>query len=379
MVRDDADWRKSRRSRRSQGRIFGNRRDHFRAFNHRRQTSSTREIPARSLNAAQPNATLPMPSDAEPSSDALQYLNSTTMDLFAFPVEIRLNIYSQLLVHPAPINLEKREYPLPARLWLGGSIDLWPVILRTSKQVYDEAVSLLYSNNYFHFPEEDKATTGYPTGTTLAFFLGQIGLRARLLRHICITLPKRSTILGTQLHEDYLTDLDHVRDACVNITTLKLSLPFTSGFPIPTSLLDLIDTRLKALPLLHNVIVNVRWYGGESVEVSDDEARDLGGVDGWSHPEGCLAAKLRERGWMVEITKVPPVKEVWTDPDGRLEFDNEDDYNDYMDNVWSRLEWEREQEEESEYYHQRQLAGYDMGYADDGGPAWYATSPPLPT
>ncbi|KAH8744600.1 hypothetical protein F5883DRAFT_589182, partial [Diaporthe sp. PMI_573] len=205
--------------------------------------------------------------------------NSTTMDLFAFPVEVRLKIYSQLLVHSKLIHLKKREYPLPARLWLGERIDLCPALLRTSKQVYDEAVSLLYSNNCFHFPEEDKATTGYATGTTLAFFLGQIGLLARLLRHVCVTLPNRSTLLGTQLHEDHVKDLDLIRDACVGITTLELSLPFTSGFPVSMASLDLIDTRLKALRPLQNVIVNVRWYGGESVEASDDEAGDLSGVD----------------------------------------------------------------------------------------------------
>ena len=299
------------------------------------------------------------------------------MDLFAFPVEVRLAIYSQLLVHPAPINLEKRDYPLPARLWLRESIDLCPALLRTSKQIYYEAVSLLYSDNCFHFHEEDEEAIGYETGTTLAFFLGQIGLPARFLRYVCVTLPNLSTFLGTQLHEDHVKDLDLIRDACVGITTLKLSFSFTSGFPVSTATLDLIDTRLKAIPPLQNVIANVRWYGGESVEASDDEVGDLGGVNDWNHPEGRLAAKLRERGWTVQITKVPPVKKVWTDPDGRFEFDNEDNYHEYMDNVWSQLEWEREQGEEAQYYYQRQLEGYDRGYADDGGPSWYATSPLL--
>ncbi|SPJ78060.1 uncharacterized protein FTOL_06449 [Fusarium torulosum] len=299
------------------------------------------------------------------------------MNLFTFPVEIRLKIYSQLLVHPALIKLEKREYFSPARLRLRleESIDLFPALLRISKQVHDEAVPLLYSDNCFHFPEEDEVTTGYATGTTLALFLGQIGLLARLIRHVCITIPNRSTLWDTQLDEDHLKDLDLVRDACANITTLEFSLPFTSGFPVSTTSLNLIDMRLKALPLLQDVIVNVRWYSGDSMEASDDESGDPGGVDDWNHPEGCLTAKLRERRWTVHITKVPPVKEVWTDPDDRIEFDNEDDYHDYMNNVWSRHELEREQEEEAEYYYQRQLAGYDMGYADDGGPPWYATSP----
>ncbi|KPA35180.1 hypothetical protein FLAG1_12149, partial [Fusarium langsethiae] len=280
------------------------------------------------------------------------------MDFFAFPAEIRLKIYSQLLVHPAPINFEKREYPSPAQLWLEESIDLCPALLRISKQVYDEAVPLLYSDNCFQFPEEEKVMIGYATGTTLALFLGKIGLLAKFIHHVCITLPNRSTLLDTQLDEDYLNDLNLIRDACVSITTLEFSLPFTSGLPVSTTSLDLIDMRLKALPLLQDVIVNVRWYGGESVEGSDDESEDLGSVDDWSHPDGRLTATLREHGWTVQITKVPPVKEVWTDPDDRIEFDNEDDYHDYMSNVWSRREREREQEEETEYYYQKQLAGY---------------------
>ncbi|RKK77230.1 hypothetical protein BFJ68_g16715 [Fusarium oxysporum] len=227
------------------------------------------------------------------------------MDLFAFPAEVRLKIYSQLLVHPALINLEKREYPSPARLRLEESIDLCPALLRICKQVYDEAVPLLYSDNCFHFPEEDEAKTGYATGTTLALFLGQIGLLAKLVHHVCITLPNRSTLLDTQLDEDYLKDLDLIRDACVNITTLELSLPFTSGFPVSTTSLDLIDMRLKALPLLQDVIVNVRWYGKESVEASDDESEDLGGVDDWNHPDGCLTANCASADGRSKSPKSP--------------------------------------------------------------------------
>ena len=46
---------------------------------------------------------------------------------------------------------------------------------------------------------------------------------------------------------------------------------------------------------------------------------------------------------------------------------NEGDYHGYVDNVWSRREWEREQEEEAAHCYQRRLAGCDMGHAGDGG------------
>ncbi|KAK0639464.1 hypothetical protein B0T16DRAFT_244710 [Cercophora newfieldiana] len=281
------------------------------------------------------------------------------MDLFGLPVEIRLVIYSELLVCPAPLILTTSNYPSPEHLWVEGTIDLYPAILRTNKQIYNEAVSLLYSDNCFQFPKEDKETIGFATGTTLTLFLAKIGPRASLLRHVCVSISNYSTSLGSaQLHEGQVKDLDLLRDACIGVTTLKLSLSFTSGFPVSTATLDMIDTRLKAIPSLQSVIVNVEWHVGDSVGASDDEEEDLGGVDDWDHPGGSLAAKLRERGWTVQITKIHP---GWSD--------YEDEINDFLDDTWSRRGWDSEQEDDDHYYRQRQLEAYGMDFADDGGPS----------
>jgi len=83
----------------------------------------------------------------------LHYTHSylTTMDLFAFPIEIRLKIHSELLVHHGPINFPATfGSDLSFRLCPEG-IDLCPTLLCTSQQAYGEATLLLYSDNYFHF------------------------------------------------------------------------------------------------------------------------------------------------------------------------------------------------------------------------------------
>jgi len=71
------------------------------------------------------------------------------MNLFAFPVEMRLKIYSELLVHRRPINFSVPfGGDLSSRL-CPERVDLCPTLLRAGKQVYGEAISLLYSNNCF--------------------------------------------------------------------------------------------------------------------------------------------------------------------------------------------------------------------------------------
>jgi len=330
-------------------------------------------------------------SGAEPLQLRRTYFNPTMMVPFAFPVEVRLEIYSHLLVHPRPINLENWGYPLPGWRWrVGATPDLCPAFLRTSKQVYNEAVAVLYSHNCFRSLEILEAKPGYPTSTNLTFFLRQIGHLAILLRQVRIEFLNRSAFLGTQLyedhvHEDYVRVLDLVRGGCVGITTLELSLPFTSGFPVSAASLDLIDTRLKALPALQRVIVDVRWYGGELEEASngearDDEAGDLGGVDHWDHPDGCLAAMLRERGWTVQITKFPPATEFWTDPHDMIKSDNGDDYSDYVKHCMKAVsDISRSRGRDPNIGIRGDQQGtYDMSYANDGGPPWYTTRPLLP-
>jgi hypothetical protein len=57
--------------------------------------------------------------------------------------------------------------------------------------------------------------------------------------------------------------------------------------------------------------------------------------------------KICDRGWTVELTKLP--KKVWISIDDRVEFDNEDDCDAYNEE-WHRRELQREQEQEDEWW-----------------------------
>lgn len=97
----------------------------------------------------------------------------------------------------------------------------------------------------------------------------------------------------------------------------------------------MLDTCFKAIPSLKTIIVNFQAYAAE--DVSD------------------YRIKMRDRGWTVEITKLP--KKVWISDDDRVEFRNEEDCNAY--NVEMLLfDLQREEEEEGkrwteEYYRRR--------------------------
>lgn len=303
------------------------------------------------------------------------------MDLFAFPIEIRLKIYSHLLTHDGPITLLATFCDdMSSRLCPEG-IDFCPSLLCASKQVYSEAISLLYANNCFRFSDMDSAPTRYHM--TIAAVLRQVGAQASLLRHVCIGFPT------VPLAEDYKHDpkllehglysLDLLRDACPSITTLELSLPseraeFVLHSSIFTELLDLIRTRLEAFQLLREVKVGLELLGQSPDERTIDGAEDAENGekkescdDQWKSHRDSLW-QLRSRGWAVNIAEMSPVKEVWVSPDDMIEFDNEDDYDEYMIE-WYGREQEREDDELADYYRQRQLESYRMGYADDGGPA----------
>jgi hypothetical protein len=291
-----------------------------------------------------------------------------TMDLFTFPIEIRLKIYSELLVHHGPIDFSVPFWGnLSSRLCPKGT-GIYPTLLRASKQVYGEAISLLYSDNCFRLTDPDAASTRRPTA--IPAFVRQIGAQARLLRHVCIDFP--TVRLTEDPEHDYEPQeenfdiLDLIRETCPGITTLELLLPSERAdfvlrdLSVFTELLDLLQTRLEAFQSLQEVRVDVKLLGWDSDEQSDDVADDSEDVEledprdnRWKTRRDSLR-ELCSRGWAVDIIKIPLEKEIWTSPDDSFEFDNEDDYNNYM-SAWNRLKQVREYEEWEEYYRQKQI------------------------
>lgn len=90
---------------------------------------------------------------------------TTTMNFLQLPQELRLLTYSELLVQPDPIifieyftisdpdiifeEYEAPDFPLPLRSSGDG---LCPALLQVNKQIYNEAIPVLYSENTLQFP-----------------------------------------------------------------------------------------------------------------------------------------------------------------------------------------------------------------------------------
>ncbi|KAH9204284.1 hypothetical protein DL95DRAFT_418370 [Leptodontidium sp. 2 PMI_412] len=191
----------------------------------------------------------------------LYHLVTMTMNFFGLPKEIRLQLYSELLVLPEPIVFVAAYGPPSPPLFRSNRNGLCPALL------------------------QDRAT----------------------------------------FHEAHIKNLELIRDTCTSITTLELSVPpdrandVFDDLPIAAETLDLLDTRLKAIPSLKETVVNFQIYSDE--DLSDDRMK-----------------KIRDRGWTVEVTKLP--KKVWISIDDQVEFDNEEDCEAYNEE-WHRRECQR--------------------------------------
>jgi hypothetical protein len=147
------------------------------------------------------------------------------MSLLGLPRELRLQIFSELLVIPEVILLGNDiMYPT---FEIGPKKLLWPAVLRVNKMVYSEARALLYSDNRFQFLDvylsyfSMPAATSYHThGPDLAPFLKRIGSQASQILHICIPFP----LLGDNDSKDavHVQILTLIRDACTSLRTLEL-------------------------------------------------------------------------------------------------------------------------------------------------------------
>ncbi|MCJ1421456.1 hypothetical protein MMC32_007820 [Xylographa parallela] len=252
------------------------------------------------------------------------------MSFSSIATEIRLKIFSELLVLSEPIDFVADYGPPSPPLFRRQRDGLCPAVLRVSSMMYREASPLLYTNNRFRFPEVFTSTPSAPTSAYIGPFLDQIGSHARAI-----------------LHEAHIKNLELIRDTCAGIQTLELLvLPehynyALSHSTIAVEALNLLDTRLKSIPPLKDLIINFQVYPEE--DPSDD-----------------LTKKIHDYGWTVKVTKLP--KKIWISYDDRVEFDNEEDCDAY-DNEQFRREQEEEEEKENESW----LAEYDRRRRD---PYW---------
>jgi hypothetical protein len=111
---------------------------------------------------------------------------TTAINFFGFPTEIRLKIYSELLVHSEPIVFVADYGPSSPPLFRSKRDGLCPALLCVNKRAHSEASPLLYSNNRFRFPDIFTSSPSATDSAHIAPFLSQIGSQASLIRHICI-------------------------------------------------------------------------------------------------------------------------------------------------------------------------------------------------
>jgi hypothetical protein len=260
------------------------------------------------------------------------------MNFFNLPTEIRLEIYSELLVLSEPIVFVADHGPSSPPLFRAERDGLSPALLRTNRRVHHEASPLLYSNNRFQFPEISTYSVH------IAPFLNQIGSQTSYIRHICIPFPifDYPKIGEAWLNMAHIKNLELIRDACTNIRILELLIsPCYTNYELIQSRIaaagmDLFDTHLKTIPSLKEIIVDFEVYP------EDDPGDDL-------------TEKMHGYGWTVSVTRLP--KKRWISMDDRVEFDNEEDclaYDNEQFLIEERIR-QREADEQwvEEYYRRR--------------------------
>ncbi|KAL7927172.1 hypothetical protein ACQKWADRAFT_279718 [Trichoderma austrokoningii] len=277
------------------------------------------------------------------------------MSLLSIPIEIRLRVYSELLVQDSPVEFGADHGPNNPRLVRRGGQGFCPAILRVNKTINREAIPLVYSNNQFRFPDayiSFESDTGLTSSSTdvpyIAPFLRQIGSNVGFLRHVCINFP---TSLASWeppvLHEEHIQVFQLIRDTCTDLKIVEMfCMPPDSLFSLEdvdyaADILETLnDSGLKDMPSLEKISVVRGEYDIDEEALASRES---------------LMQKMPSIKWVIELTKVPP--RIWISDDGRVEFDNEEDCLAYDEEMQSmeqeREERRREEEWEEEYYRRR--------------------------
>ena len=234
------------------------------------------------------------------------------MNIFDIAREIRLKIYSELLVLSEPIVFVANYGPSSSPLFRFKRDELCPALLRINKRMYSEVNTLLYSNNRFRFPKVFTFTSSITDSAHIAPFLHQIESQASHIRHICIPFPTFDYPQPdrARLHKAHIKNLELVRDTYTSIRTLELLVSSNcanyalSDSSIAAEVLDLLDTHFKNIPSLKEIVINFEMYLEQ--DPSDD-----------------LTKKMHDYEWTVKVTKL--LKKKWISLDDRVEFDNEED------------------------------------------------------
>lgn len=263
----------------------------------------------------------------------IAFITATEMGIFDIAPEIRLKIYSELLVLSEPIVFEVEHGHTLQPLFRSNRDGLCPALLGVNKRIYSEASTLFYSKNRFQFPIV--YNSAIDEITHIAPFLHQIGSQASHIRHICIPFPSLDypTPHKARICEEQVRNLDLVRDTCTSIRVLEL---LTLPACVEAEALDLLNTQFKSFPSLKEIVINFELFHDE------DQADDL-------------TKTIHDYGWSVKVTRIP--RGQWYSSDDRVVFDNEEDYWEYEHEL-DLIEERKERHEWVEKYHRRRSDPY---------------------
>lgn len=243
------------------------------------------------------------------------------MGFLDLPVEIRLRIYTYILILAEPIIFVADYGPSSPPLFRYRRDGLCPALLRVNRKIYHEAVPLLYSQNRFQFPD---VLTLTPPATDFAYFspfLRQVGSQANLIKHIRMNFPDINCYRARfkSLHEAHVNGLELIRDTCTHLRTLELSLNIRAGpleySPEVAEALGALDKIFQDIISLKEIIVNLEVYS--DVDLSDS-----------------LLKSMCEYGWLLKVTQREFQEAVWICDEHGIELRSEEAYIAYMDRIW---------------------------------------------
>ncbi|PYH63543.1 uncharacterized protein BO88DRAFT_409095 [Aspergillus vadensis CBS 113365] len=188
-------------------------------------------------------------------------------NFLGLPIQIRNNIYKQILVLPHPLHIFQ-DPGCPLESFAPEKPGSWLALTYVSRQISGEAMNILYSMNRFTFQEIETACR---PGTLLESFLNCIGPKNfGILSHLCINFPVTEQISST-FGETRLTDglrrLQLIRQSCANLQTLEM-LTFgqyasilvaddqMNDKSIRKSCLE-VDAQIKEIATLDTIVVRI--------------------------------------------------------------------------------------------------------------------------
>ncbi|KAE8551779.1 hypothetical protein TMatcc_001763 [Talaromyces marneffei ATCC 18224] len=199
-------------------------------------------------------------SELPSASVPLQSPTCTRVDFLDLPIEIRNNIYKRVLAVPHPLYIfqdsrSRLEIFAPEKphQWLG--------LLFSNRQVSEEARTVLYGNNQFHFMET--------TPRLLTSFFNVIGYsNAGLLSRLSIKFPtfeiSKDRPGEIRIHTDSLQSIQLLQQRCVKLTSLEAlvydpSEAVTDDWEIQSvrDVLAEINTQFRCIRSLKEIIVRV--------------------------------------------------------------------------------------------------------------------------